>query len=125
MDINVPKTTDLEGTITEFHDFFEKRKLYLNPEDIYGTPLNKCNIVQAEPRTFIRLTNAPVSKIRYVGTVLRDGRNGGRVEIYRIRGDEGYKIALVKTGHVIDETGEVMSLMDLAQRPEYLVNKRN
>jgi hypothetical protein len=40
-------------------------------------------------------------------------------------GDEGYKIALVKTGHVIDETGEVMSLMDLAQRPEYFVNKWN
>jgi len=125
MDLTVPKTTDLEGTIAEFRDFFEKRKLYLHPKDIYGTPLNNCDIVQDEPRTFIRLTHNPISMIRYVGTVLRDSRFGGRVEIYRIRDDKGYKIALVKEGHVIDETGEVMSLIELAQRPEYLVNKRN
>jgi len=123
MSIRVPKTTDLEGTIAEFHDFFEKHKLYLHPRDIYGTSLNNCDIVQDEPRTFIRLTHNPISMISYVGTVLRDSRFGGRIEIYRIRSDESYKIALVKTGYVIDETGEVMSLMELAQRPEYVLNK--
>ena len=125
MDITVPKTTNLEGTIAEFHDFFERRKLYLHQKDIYGTSLNKCDIIQDKPRTFIRFTDAPVSRIRYVGTVLRDGRHGGRVEIYRVRDTEGYKIALVKQGHLIDETGKVMSLMELAQHPGYLVNKKD
>jgi hypothetical protein len=119
---SVPRTTDLEGTLAEFHEFFEKRKLYLNPTDLYGTSLNKCDIIQDEPRLFIRLSPASVSGIIYVGTVLRES---GRVEIYRVRDTEGYKIALVKQGHLIDELGEVMSLMDLAQRSEYLVNKRD
>jgi len=125
MSITAPKTTDLEGTIAEFYDFFDKRKLYLNRKDINGTSINKCDIVQDEPLSFIRLSGAPISKIRYVGAVLRDGRFGGRVEIYRVRDTEGYKIALVKQGHLIDETGEVMSLLELAQHPGYLVNKRD
>ena len=125
MDYTIPRTTDLEGTLAEFHEFFEKRKLYLTSKDSYGTPLSSCDIIQDEPRSFIRLSHASVSGIRYVGTVLRESRQGGRVEIYRVRDIEGYKIALVKPGQVIDELGEVMSLMDLAQRPEYLVNKRD
>ena len=120
---SVPQTTDLEGTLAEFHEFFEKHKLCLNPADIYGTPLSSCDIIQDEPMSFIRLSHNSASEIRYVGTILREGRYGGRVEIYRVRAEENYKIALVKPGQVIDELGEVMSLMDLAQRPEYLPNK--
>ncbi len=123
MDNSRLQTADLEGTLAEFHEFFEKRKLYLNSTDLYGTPLSSCDIIQDEPRSFIRLSHASVSGIRYVGTVLRESRQGGRVEIYRVRDIEGYKIALVKPGQVIDELGEVMSLMDLAKRPEYLPNK--
>ena len=122
---SVPLTTDLEGTIAEFHEFFDKRKLYLNPHDINGTPLSSCEIVQDEPRLFIRLSNYPISKIRYVGSVLRDSRHGGRVEIYRVKDVENYKIALVKQGHLIDETGTVLSNKELAQHPGYVVNKRD
>ncbi|RZD31032.1 MAG: hypothetical protein CXT77_03180 [uncultured DHVE6 group euryarchaeote] len=125
MNNSVPRTTDLEGTLTEFHEFFEKRKLYLDSGALNGTPLNKCAIIQDEPRAFIRLSHASVSEIRYVGSILRDSRHGGRVEIYRVRDAEGYKMALVKQGHVIDETGEVMSLLKLAQHPGYLVNKKD
>ncbi|RZD30470.1 MAG: hypothetical protein CXT77_04520 [uncultured DHVE6 group euryarchaeote] len=125
MSLTAPKTTDLEGTITEFHEFFNKRKLYLTRKDIHGTRLSECDIVQDKPLSFIRLTRTPSSEIRYVGAVLRNGQFGGRVEIYRIRDIEGYKIALVKQGQVIDETGSVMSLQELAHHPGYVVNKKD
>jgi hypothetical protein len=121
---SVPQTTDLEGTLAEFYEFFDKRRLYMSPQDISGTPLSSCDIIQDKPRTFIRLSDASVSGIRYVGSILRDSRHGGRVEIYRVRDTESYKIALVKQGHLIDETGKVMSLLDLAQHPGYNPNKR-
>jgi len=124
MSITAPKTTELEGTIAEFYEFFDKRRLYMSPKDISGTPLSSCDIIQDKPRAFIRLSRASVSGIRYVGSILRDGRQGGRVEIYRVRDAEGYKIALVKQGHLINETGEVMSLLELAQHPGYRPNKR-
>jgi len=123
MDINIPQTTDLEGTIAEFREFFDKRKLYLHPKDIYGTPLNKCDIVQDEPRSFIKLSLDLPTQLRYVGTIFRDGKNG-RVELYRVKNTHGYKIKLVKLGQVIDENGNVMSLPELAQHPGYRVNKR-
>ena len=124
MDISVPRTTDLEGTIAEFHEFFDKHKLYLTPQDINGTSLSSCKIVQDEPKLFIRLSKYPISKIRYVGAVLREGKFGGRVEMYRVKDAENYKIALVKQGHVIDETGTVLSQKELIQHPGYQSNKR-
>ncbi len=120
---SVPQTTDLEGTLAEFHEFFDKCILYMDPQDVRGTPLSSCELVQDKPMSFIRLTHSQTNEIRYVGAVLRDGQHGGRVEIYRVRGEESYEIALVKQGHVIDETGKVMSLMELAQHPGYIVNK--
>jgi hypothetical protein len=123
MDINIPQTTDLEGTITEFYEFFDKRKLYLNPEDIHGTLLNKCDIVQDKPRSFMKLSSALPTHLRYVGTIFRAGKNG-RVEIYRVKNTHGYKIKLVRLGQVIDENGNVLSHKELAQHPGYRVNKR-